>query len=140
MDEWLDFCDDVLSEFILKRKNRAEVAKALFTYAKEDAEEARYLLFEIFAEYLTHPKVNDIFSKIKNKELSWKHPGFDDIKRKYQEFDDFITSPPEVEEGVIECKKCGSKKTFSFSKQTRSADEATTVFVRCANCNSAFRL
>ena len=38
----------------------------------------------------------------------------------------------EIEEGVMECTKCGSKKTYSYTKQTRGGDEATTVFAICS--------
>ncbi|QIH04916.1 transcription elongation factor S-II [Dasineura jujubifolia toursvirus 2a] len=41
---------------------------------------------------------------------------------------------PEVDEGMFECRKCKSKKIFTMSKQTRSGDEATTVFARCSQC------
>jgi len=140
MDEWIEMCDVVLNSIVTKPQNRMNVARALWSYSHKNIEEAKYLLFEIFAEYLINPKINDIFTKIRKKDIGWGHPEMNEIRMRYKEFDDFLTSPPEVEEGVLECKKCGSKKTFSFSKQTRSADEATTVFVRCANCSAAFRL
>lgn len=44
-----------------------------------------------------------------------------------------IIEPPDVKEGVDKCKKCGSKKTWSYQLQTRSADEPMTTFVTCAN-------
>ena len=52
-------------------------------------------------------------------------------QQKMDEYDQFLVKPFEVEEGVLECNKCGSKKTFSYSKQTRAGDEATTVFATC---------
>ncbi|QCQ67795.1 hypothetical protein ECIV_ORF40 [European chub iridovirus] len=33
------------------------------------------------------------------------------------------------------CSKCKSVKTFLVTRQTRSADEALTVFVKCVKCN-----
>lgn len=41
---------------------------------------------------------------------------------------------PEVEEGMFQCSRCKSKKVFTMSKQTRSGDEATTVFAKCSQC------
>lgn len=140
MEEWNELCDVVLAAFIKKEKNRQEVAKALWKWSNRDTEHAKYLLFEIFADYLTNPKLNDIFHRLQNREIGWDHPELCPIKNRFDEVDNFLICPPEVEEGVIECNKCGSKKTFSFSKQTRRADESATVFVRCANCNAAFRL
>ena len=138
--EWIDMCDTVLSSFIIKKDNRINIAKALWSIANKDPDEAKYLLYEVFTEYLTTLKTNDVFVKVKNRDIGWRHAGLQDIHHRYREFDNFLTSPPEVYEGVLECKKCGSKKTFSFSKQTRRADESATVFVRCASCNAAFRL
>jgi len=42
----------------------------------------------------------------------------------------------EVEEGIYTCNKCKSTKTYSAAKQIRSADEGTTVFITCWNCNN----
>ncbi|MNL13397.1 Transcription factor S-II (TFIIS) [compost metagenome] len=36
--------------------------------------------------------------------------------------------------GIHKCKSCGSKETISSEKQTRSADEPTTVKVECIHC------
>lgn len=41
---------------------------------------------------------------------------------------------PNVEEGMFQCQKCKSNKVFTMSKQTRSGDEATTVFAKCSQC------
>ena len=56
-----------------------------------------------------------------------------------EEYDSFLIKPFEVDEGVLECNKCGSNKTFSYSKQTRSGDEATTVFATCSNCGTSWK-
>lgn len=45
----------------------------------------------------------------------------------------------DVEEGVLECGKCGGKKTISFQRQTRSADEGATTFVQCIQCGNRWR-
>lgn len=140
MEEWIEFSDSILSLIINKEPNRQNVIRALWSYGNKDFYHAKYLLFEMFSEYLVNPKINDLFTKLKNKNICWNHIEFQGVKNKFMEIDNFLLSPPEVEEGVLECKRCGSKKTFSFSKQTRRADESATVFVRCANCNAAFRL
>lgn len=140
MEEWIEFSDDVLSSIINKESNRKNVIRALWKYGNENFSEAKYLLYEIFVEYLIDLKINGLFHKLTEKSIGWNHSEFHAVKSKFDEYDNFLTSPPEVEEGVIECRKCNSKKTFSFSKQTRRADESATVFVRCANCNSTFRL
>lgn len=41
----------------------------------------------------------------------------------------------ELPDGLFECPKCKSKKTQYSEKQTRSADEPTTKFCHCSNCD-----
>lgn len=135
-----DNCNVSLASFIKKDQNKKTIAKMLWRIANHNIEYANYLCFEILAEYLCSTSVNDVVAAVKQKKLGWNHPSFEPFEKKQNEFDDFLIHPPEVEEGVIECHRCGSKKTFSFSKQTRRADESSTVFVRCSNCNNTFKL
>lgn len=46
----------------------------------------------------------------------------------------------EIEEGIFECKKCGSKKTSFYSLQTRSADEPMTNFITCLECQNRWKM
>ena len=62
------------------------------------------------------------------------------FKIKLDEIDDFLVNPFEVDEGVLDCHKCGSNKTFSYTKQTRGGDESTTVFVVCSKCKSRWKI
>ena len=39
----------------------------------------------------------------------------------------------------ITCYKCGGKKGYWWTVQTRSADEAPTNFIRCAKCGNTWR-
>jgi DNA-directed RNA polymerase subunit M/transcription elongation factor TFIIS len=78
-------------------------------------------------------KLSLAITYLKKDCLLWSHPTFDMEKKKIDEENDFIECPYDVAEGVLKCGKCGCKKIFSFSKQTRSMDEPTTVFARCSN-------
>lgn len=140
MEEWQEICDMVLTSFITKETNRQNMTKALWSLSNKNLEEAKYLLFELLSDYLVKPRTNDLFRRIQKGELGWSHPELIAVQQRFQESDNFLINPPEVEEGVLQCNRCGSHKTFSFSKQTRRADESATVFVRCANCNHSFRL
>ena len=44
-----------------------------------------------------------------------------------------------IVEGLYQCSKCKSKKTFSRQVQTRSADEGMTNIIQCAECNKVWR-
>ena len=63
----------------------------------------------------------------------WNHPCFEEFIYVIKERNDFMENPPTVEEGIFTC-KCGSKKTISIPKHTRSADEPVSVDVRCIMC------
>ena len=62
------------------------------------------------------------------------------LKENQKMRDEYITSPVDVEEGVMQCNKCGSMRTFSTQKQVRSADEGFSTFCMCANCGAKWRI
>jgi DNA-directed RNA polymerase subunit M/transcription elongation factor TFIIS len=71
-----------------------------------------------------------------NNKIGWSHPMFVKFSQKQAEEDEFIVKPYEVEEGVLTCLKCLSKKVYSTSVQMRSADEPMTTIAQCAQCGS----
>ena len=76
---------------------------------------------------------------LKKNKIARNSDNFNNIKLIIEEQDKFIIKPFEVEEGVLECYKCGSNKTYSYTKQTRSGDEATTVFAVCTQCGDKWK-
>jgi DNA-directed RNA polymerase subunit M/transcription elongation factor TFIIS len=70
-------------------------------------------------------------------QVGWNHPRFNTIREKLNEENNFIENPViDIAEGIIQCNKCKSFKTFSYQKQVRSSDEGFTLFVNCVDCNS----
>lgn len=63
----------------------------------------------------------------------WDNPVFNPLKTIQEEEDYFTEFGFDVEEGISECKKCGSKKVHSWTAQVRSSDEGYTSFFVCAN-------
>ena len=90
-------------------------------------------IYQIYGDLSKNKKAYVILDQI--KKYNWNHETYADEKAKQDEQDDFIENPFEIEEGVIEC-KCGSKRVFSYSKQTRSADEPMTTYAECVECSS----
>lgn len=131
----------IIDLFVKKKKNRENIAEFIWEkIAFQDKDYAIYILYELLVEWTVNPQITDFIYKIKKHKLGWNHPTFRSFHIHEKEQDDFMSNPPILEEGVIECKKCSSRKTYSFSKQTRRADESATVFVRCSQCNSSFRI
>lgn len=132
---------------IMGKDNREKIFNFIKSIVDEEAisQEERYdlllyIMYEIHTEWNSLPKLEDLFLYIKRKKIGYNHNEFKFIRDCFQEEEDFIMNPPVIEEGVISCKKCKSKRTFSFNKQTRSSDEQVTVFVRCVDCGSQFRM
>ena len=82
-------------------------------------------------------KLNTILQKLKKGKLMYDSELFNDVRDSLSEQQNFLENPFEVDEGVIEC-KCGSRRTISFSKQTRCGDEGTTVFAKCVDCGKSW--
>ena len=131
--------DQVLTMLFAKKANRDRFMKFVSAIAKDD-EEMKYIVYELATEYMYCNNQQQIVDQIRKKDILWNHPNFEFIRNEMQEEDDFLENPPEVEEGVMECARCHSKRTFSFSKQTRRADESATVFIRCSNCNYTYKI
>jgi DNA-directed RNA polymerase subunit M/transcription elongation factor TFIIS len=75
-----------------------------------------------------------IYKSIKEGKVGWKSSTYDDVTNKFEEHDEYLVKPFEVVEGVAQCGKCGSKKTWSIAKQLRGGDEGTSTISRCVEC------
>jgi DNA-directed RNA polymerase subunit M/transcription elongation factor TFIIS len=49
------------------------------------------------------------------------------------------TTTMKVVEGLYQCSRCKSKKTYSRQVQTRSADEGMTSIIQCMECGKVWR-
>jgi DNA-directed RNA polymerase subunit M/transcription elongation factor TFIIS len=83
--------------------------------------------------------IKQLIQSINKQEFMWNDPFFDPIR--HVDDEEFKINLEDVVEGVWTCKKCGCKKTFSYQKQTRSADEGSTSFIVCLNgkCGAQWR-
>lgn len=116
-------------------KNINIIENKLWTVSNEDTDQYIHNTYQIIGDVLNGMKLTDIMSNLKNDRIGWMHGSFKTEQDLIDEQDDFIENPFEIEEGVIEC-RCGSKRVFSFSKQTRSADEPMTTYAECVQCGS----
>lgn len=137
------FVDLVLhsvSPFLRDVEYQRQLAHELWNMAGNNLTDARYLLYEMIVDLSIHPNLRLQMENLGNGLVLWNHPNLRTVREGFQEQDAFIEQPPEIDEGIIQCKRCKSNRTFSFSKQTRRGDESTTVFVRCSKCSFSFRL
>lgn len=84
-------------------------------------------------------KEKDVLEYIysRNGECGFESPCFKKYKAEEEEAI-HLQENPNVVEGIFCCKKCKSRRIITHSKQTRSGDEATTVFAQCSKCGKSW--
>lgn len=130
----------ILSDYVSLPKNLDILEKNLNLFLIQNKEETvEKILYEVI--YLLQTKsLKEVNVLIKEGKLGWNGNGWEVERKTQDEKDEFITNPFEVEEGVMECHKCGSKKTYHYQKQIRSSDEGMTTFCFCMNCDNKWRI
>lgn len=84
-------------------------------------------------KYLEENKGLEFLTMLKNS------PIFNEARRKYfLEATAHLRSATNIIEGIYACPKCGSMKTNTIQKQTRSSDEPTTEINSCV-CGYTWR-
>jgi DNA-directed RNA polymerase subunit M/transcription elongation factor TFIIS len=125
-------------DYILKKTNGSEQRLKIYEllciinnpnsenrdYSEEGGDEEKKML----------ENMSKAISYLKKNKLLWSHDSFSKEQKKIEEENDFMVCPYEISEGVLTCKKCKCRKIFSYTKQTRSMDEPTTVFAFCSEC------
>jgi hypothetical protein len=94
------------------------------------------IFYEIGYMFKKGVKIDDILFFLKNNQLGFNHKNFDIAKQKIKNIDMLNDDNFDCEDGVEKCSKCGSLKTISYNKQTRSSDEGFTVFIYCISCKN----
>ena len=104
---------------------------------EKSSEEELYLsnIYQLIEDLSNGISLKKILNDIKNDNLNWNHLFFTSMINDELEQDNFIENPFEIEEGVLEC-KCGSKRVFSYQKQSRSADEPMSTYANCVACGN----
>ena len=133
-----------LSLYVKKEKNVKVIEKHILNtcIAKKCTpieESYKQLVISVCVQIQQGNSLQDVLDTIKQGNVLWDDTSMSEYKHKLEEQDNFLENPFEIEDGVIECNKCGSKRTYSYTKQTRSGDEATTVFSVCAECGAKWK-
>jgi DNA-directed RNA polymerase subunit M/transcription elongation factor TFIIS len=121
-----------------KKENKKRILSQLSTFSDTEKRDKLYeMAFQMQEDDLD---LKDAFQSLKASKLGLAHPDFSVVAKKMEETDLFMNKNFETEEGVNECSKCKSKRTISFTKQVRSADEGASVFITCIDCKHRFIL
>ena len=128
----------LLNNISHKKSNKLLLLKYLQHYNENDI---KHIIYEMTYDMKINQKsLKDVFDTLKHSKLGLDHESFIPISKKIEETDTFMNKPFDVEEGVNECGKCKSKRTISYSKQTRSSDEGATCFVYCIDCKHRYSM
>jgi len=120
---------DILNLYF--KDNAENIDEKLKELSKGDVKIYKILVYEVVAELLYVGDVNTVFNNIIEDNIYWNNKYFDPIKFKIHQENQFIVKPLEIEEGVVQCSKCSSKRVFSYSRQCRGGDEPMTTFCEC---------
>ena len=129
---------DALTNVLSNKKNITILERAIYeavNEAQDLEEDYKWGIYQILSDLQEQKSIKEIYRSIRKGELGWKHNSFLSMSQRIQEQNEFIENPFEVEEGVHTCRKCGSKRVFSYNRQVRGGDEGTGVFCECVACH-----
>ena len=125
---------------VLEKENNCIILEKLVKKATgDDTEFYIWAIYQICGLLLKKEKtVKEVGVEVGKGNIGWKSCTYTDISQKIEEFDDYLVNPFEIVQGVSQCEKCGSKRTWNVQKQTRSSDEPMTTFSRCVDCGNSW--
>jgi DNA-directed RNA polymerase subunit M/transcription elongation factor TFIIS len=143
IDEIRDIGSQTLGSILKNPSNIKTLEKYIYNTVQDNEDDIEIFqneykrnLYQVVGDILSGTKLATILSTIKEEKIGWKHPCFENISNRINEQNEFIVNPFNVEEGVLKCHKCGSKRVFSYNKMTRSSDESTSTFAQCIACKA----
>ena len=116
------------------------IEQQVYLKSQDDKDRYNIIMYQIVGDILSKKiDINTIIENIKNNNIEWDHHEFKEWADRIAEQNDFIQNPFEVEEGVFQCKACGSRRVYSYTRQDRSCDEGTSVYAQCVACKTKWR-
>ena len=132
----------MILQTVLSKPKNISIIEAYVDQHSQTNEEYMYMIYDCVGEIIQNgtgkDELRSIVENICNGRYAWNHPMFDEIRMSMHE-EDHILDDMVFEEGALDCYRCNSKKTISYQRQTRSADEGATTFARCTECNYNWR-
>lgn len=126
---------NALKLVVKNESNVNTLEKNIFQVSNDDENIYKNITFQVVNDIRNGKKLPEVLNDIKNFKVNWKHSSLNEYIQEEIEQDNFIIQPFEIVEGITEC-KCGSKRVYSFTKQTRGGDEISTTFNECLSCKS----
>jgi len=128
----------ILRNFLNKEQNVNIIEKNIALNCNLSETLYKRILYQTICDIKLGKKLNLILLNIREKKILWNHPYVENYIFEEQEQNNFIIQPFEVHEGAITC-ACGSKRVYSYQKQSRSADEPMSTYSTCMACNKKWQ-
>lgn len=142
MDSYREQGRDALKTVLKQQKNIETIERNIFNKIKSSLDpqkEYKIVIFQVIGDIHNGVELKQILTNIKNNKVGWEHNSYNEMANNIAEQNEFIRNPFEVEEGVFQCKACGSKRVYSYARQDRSCDEGTSVYAQCVACKAKWR-
>lgn len=132
---------EALSQVFKKPKNIDIIERNIYSVIKSNnndfnIDDYNHAIYQVIGDFLNNESASNILKNIKKGNILWDHSIYENIKYNIKEQDEFIMNPFEVAEGVVQCGKCKSWRTYSYPVQNRSSDEGTSTISQCIKCNN----
>ena len=118
-----------------KNVNESTLSYLKLTKKENFSETYNNIVYQMINDIINKKELKEILNNLKTNQILWKHQSLTDFIDDEIEQDDFIIQPFEIVEGIAEC-RCGSKRVYSYTKQTRGGDESSSTFNECLKCKS----
>jgi hypothetical protein len=112
MDSYREQGRDALKTVLKQQKNIETIERNIFNKIKSSSDpqkEYKIVIFQVIGDIHNGVELKEILGSIKNNKVGWNHDSYNEMANKIVEQNEFIRNPFEVEEGVFQCKACGSK-------------------------------
>ena len=153
MEEYRNLCKKICDDFIDKKLSQ-KIENELYNYANEDIFRYKTKMKYIFE--IVHPKSKvynkSIIDKLKKKKITpYELVNNQPWELYIDKWKDFVEEQNKTDKIIIDktpiftttqftCSKCKNNECKTYSLQTRSADEPTTIFVNCIKCNNTWKM
>jgi DNA-directed RNA polymerase subunit M/transcription elongation factor TFIIS len=100
----------------------------------QDEKQQKQVVYQVLFDIHSGKDFETLINEIKKTNIYSRNHIFESAIKANEESQFYLENPLECEKGVLKCGKCGSDRTWTATKQVRSADEGTSVFAKCSVC------
>lgn len=131
-------CKLLLKDYCKTNRNLMLIEKCIYEISNNKEKYIYNIIY--FYGMLKNNEISlmDLYKELKDNIINYKSIVYNNEKEKILYEVNLLKEPIKVVEGLYCCDKCGDKKTYNYSIQTRRADEPPTVFIHCTNKSCKF--